>query len=124
MWARAVVVSETGWVREVSLHDGPVKTGSTFLQDLLWRYRTDLARQGTTTRGAHENKTWLGTNDVQDKAFVNYESCRRTPPSGSSARARQAPCHPITWNYRIHSRTGIQLVCIGVSGLVVRRGID
>jgi hypothetical protein len=72
-WASAVVVGQTGRMREVYLHVGPVKTGSTFLQDLLWRYRDDLARQGYLHPGTHENEMWLATNDVQDAAFVNYE---------------------------------------------------
>jgi hypothetical protein len=60
-------------MREVYLHVGPVKTGSTFLQDLLWRYRDDLARQGYYHPGAHANEMWLATNDLQDGAFVIYE---------------------------------------------------
>jgi hypothetical protein len=72
-YADALVVSQTGRMREVYLHVGPVKTGSTFLQDLLWRYRDDLARQGYLHPAAHENEMWLATNDVQDTAFVNYE---------------------------------------------------
>jgi hypothetical protein len=64
---------QTGRVREVYLHVGPMKTGSTFLQDLLWRHRDDLARQGYKHPGAHANEMWLATNDLQDGAFVNYE---------------------------------------------------
>ena len=55
------------------MHVGPVKTGSTFLQDLLWRHRDDLARQGYHHPGAHPNEMWLAANDVQDGAFVDYE---------------------------------------------------
>jgi hypothetical protein len=60
-------------VREVYLHVGPLKTGSTFLQDLLWRHRDDLARQGYHHPGAHANEMWLAANDVQDGTFVDYE---------------------------------------------------
>ena len=60
-------------MREVYLHVGPMKTGSTFLQDLLWRHREDLARQGYYHPGAHANEMWLATNDLQDTAFVNYD---------------------------------------------------
>ena len=70
---RAGCFDQTGRVREVYLHVGPVKTGSTFLQDLLWRHRDDLARQGYHHPGAHANEMWLATNDVQDGAFVDYE---------------------------------------------------
>ena len=66
-------LDQTGHVREVYLHVGPLKTGSTFLQDLLWRYRDDLLRQGYQHPGAHANEMWLATNDVQDGAFVDYE---------------------------------------------------
>jgi hypothetical protein len=64
---------QTGRVREVYLHVGPLKTGSTFLQDLLWQHRDDLARQGYLHPGAHANEMWLATNDLQDGAFVDYE---------------------------------------------------
>ena len=64
---------QTGRMREVYLHVGPMKTGSTFLQDLLWRHRDDLERQGYHHPGAHANEMWLATNDLQDAAFVNYE---------------------------------------------------
>jgi hypothetical protein len=70
---RAGCFDQTGRVREIYLHVGPVKTGSTFLQDLLWRHRDDLARQGYHHPGAHANEMWLATNDVQDGAFVDYE---------------------------------------------------
>jgi hypothetical protein len=60
-------------VREVYLHVGPLKTGSTFLQDLLWQNRDDLERQGYHHPGTHPNEMWLATNDVQGGAFVDYE---------------------------------------------------
>jgi hypothetical protein len=58
---------------DVYLHVGPVKTGSTYLQDLLWRNRDDLARQGYQHPGEHANEMWLATNDVQDQAFIHFE---------------------------------------------------
>jgi len=58
---------------EVFLHVGPVKTGSTSLQDLLWRNREDLARQGFQYFADHDNELWLAANDVQDQAFVHFE---------------------------------------------------
>jgi hypothetical protein len=60
-------------MREVYVHVGPIKTGSTFLQDVLWRYRDDLARQGYHHPGAHANEMWEATNDLQDAAFVHWE---------------------------------------------------
>ncbi len=58
---------------EVHLHVGPVKTGSTYLQDLLWRNRHHLARQGYQHPGEHDNEMWLASNDVQDQAFIHFE---------------------------------------------------
>jgi hypothetical protein len=58
---------------DVYLHVGPVKTGSTYLQDLLWRNRDDLARQGYQYPGDHDNEMWLASNDVQDQAFIHFE---------------------------------------------------
>ena len=57
-------------MREVYLHVGPVKTGSTFLQDLLWQYRDDLARQGYHHPGTHPNEMWLATNDLLHRAYL------------------------------------------------------
>jgi hypothetical protein len=58
---------------DVYLHVGPVKTGSTYLQGLLWRNRRDLARQGYQHSEDHNNEMWLASNDVQDQAFVHFE---------------------------------------------------
>jgi hypothetical protein len=60
-------------MRDVYLHVGPVKTGSTYLQDLLWRNRDDLTRQGYQHPGEHDNEMWLATNDVQDQAFIHFD---------------------------------------------------
>jgi hypothetical protein len=58
---------------EVYLHVGPVKTGSTYLQGLLWRNRQDLALQGYRHPGEHDNEMWLASNDVQDQAFIHFD---------------------------------------------------
>lgn len=57
----------------VTLHVGPVKTGSTFLQQLVWEHRHDLARQGWTVPLDHANEMWLASIDLQDGAFVHVE---------------------------------------------------
>jgi hypothetical protein len=59
-------------VTDVYLHVGPLKTGSTFLQDLLWRHREDLARQGYLHPAEHPNEIFLASNDVQDCAFQEF----------------------------------------------------
>ena len=55
---------------DVHLHVGPVKTGSAYLQNLLWSHRDDLARQGVLLPLEHANEMWLAVNDVQDGAFI------------------------------------------------------
>lgn len=54
---------------EVYLHVGPVKTGSIYLQDLMWAHRADMARQGLLLPVRHDNEMWFAANDVQDCAF-------------------------------------------------------
>jgi len=60
-------------MNDVVLHVGPVKTGSTYLQELLWRNRADLPRQGFLLPIEHDNQMWLAANDVQDGAFIHFE---------------------------------------------------
>jgi hypothetical protein len=57
----------------VIVHVGPVKTGSTYLQQLLWQHRDDLARQGWLVPLAHANEMWLASVDLQDGAFVEFD---------------------------------------------------
>lgn len=76
----------------VFLHVGPPKTGSTYLQRLLWLHREDLLRQDVRVPLAFENEMWLAADDVQDGAFV-----RTHPPEGRGAWARvttRALAHP------------------------------
>ena len=58
---------------EVYLHVGPVKTGSTYLQDLLWANRQSLAQQGVLNPCEHDNEMWFATNDIQDGAFIHFD---------------------------------------------------
>lgn len=58
---------------DVYLHVGPVKTGSTYLQDLLWANRRSLADQGVLHPCEHANEMWFATNDIQDGAFVQFD---------------------------------------------------
>jgi hypothetical protein len=58
---------------DVHLHVGPPKTGSTYLQNLLWAHRADLARQGMVLPISQPNEMWLAVNDVQDEAFAHVE---------------------------------------------------
>jgi hypothetical protein len=60
-------------MNDVVLHVGPVKTGSTYLQALLWRNRADLPRQGYLLPIEHDNQMWLAANDVQDGAFIHFD---------------------------------------------------
>lgn len=58
---------------DIYLHVGPVKTGSTYLQDLLWANRRSLARQGILDPREHHNEMWLAANDIQDGAFIPFD---------------------------------------------------
>ncbi|HVQ88547.1 MAG TPA: hypothetical protein VMT88_10235 [Actinomycetes bacterium] len=57
----------------VYLHVGPVKTGSTFLQKLLWLNRENLAEQGYLLPHDHPNDMWFAANDLQSCAFVDFD---------------------------------------------------
>jgi hypothetical protein len=59
-------------VTDIYLHVGPVKTGSTFLQAMLWRNRADLARQGILLPGESKSDIWLAANDVQDCENIHF----------------------------------------------------
>ncbi len=58
---------------DVYLHVGPVKTGSTYLQQLLWTNRQSLAEQGVFHPCEHDNEMWFATNDIQDGAFIHFD---------------------------------------------------
>ena len=58
---------------DVYLHVGPIKTGSTYLQDLIWTNRRDLASQGVLHPAEHDNELWFAANDVQDGAFIHFD---------------------------------------------------
>jgi hypothetical protein len=58
---------------DIYLHVGPVKTGSTYLQGLLWANRHSLARQGVLHPCEHDNEMWLAANDIQDGAFIPFD---------------------------------------------------
>jgi hypothetical protein len=58
---------------DIYLHVGPVKTGSTYMQDLLWTNRDSLAEQGVLHPCEHDNEMWLAANDIQDGAFLPFD---------------------------------------------------
>ena len=55
---------------DVYLHVGPVKTGSTYLQSILWNSRDALREQGVLLPAARPNEFFLAANDVQGGRFV------------------------------------------------------
>jgi len=57
----------------VVLHIGPPKTGSTYLQNIVWRNRDALRRQGLEYPAAHDNEHFLAAYDVQGGAFVHAD---------------------------------------------------
>jgi hypothetical protein len=50
---------------DVYLHVGPVKTGSTYLQSILWNSPDALREQGVLLPADHPNEFFLAANDVQ-----------------------------------------------------------
>jgi hypothetical protein len=57
---------------DIYVHVGPVKTGSTYLQDLLWANRHSLGCQGILYPCEHDNEMWLTANDIQGGAFIPF----------------------------------------------------
>ena len=55
---------------DVFLHIGPVKTGSTYLQSIMWASRDVLRDAGMLLPADHDNEHFLAANDVQDGKFV------------------------------------------------------
>lgn len=55
------------------MHVGPVKTGSTFIQDVLWQNQEDLGRQGVQHPCWYANEMWFAVNDVQDCEFIHFD---------------------------------------------------
>lgn len=51
--------------RRVVLHVGTPKTGTTYLQDLLWRNRRELRRRGVCYPGGHSDAHFLAAMDLQ-----------------------------------------------------------
>ena len=77
---------------EVYLHVGPVKTGSTYLQNILWNGRPVLREQGVLLPADHDNEFFLATNDVQDGRFVLMDLPEAAGAWGKvAARARAWP---------------------------------
>lgn len=57
-------------MNDVYLHIGPVKTGSTYLQSIMWNSRDLLRARGLLLPADHDNEHFLAANDVQDGKFV------------------------------------------------------
>lgn len=60
-------------MNDVYLHIGPVKTGSTYLQSIVWNNRGELRRQGLLLPAERENEHFLAANDIQDCTFVHVD---------------------------------------------------
>jgi hypothetical protein len=63
-------VGEYEAMSDVYLHVGPVKTGSTYLQSIMWNSRDALREQGLLLPATHPNEFFLAANDVQGGRFV------------------------------------------------------
>jgi len=77
----------------VFLHIGEPKTGTTFLQQVMWRNRTELAAQGVVLPGHHPQDHYRASQDLRDIPK------RASDPAGSwtgeweivARQAQQAP---------------------------------
>jgi hypothetical protein len=65
-----LVIGDHGAMSDVYLHVGPVKTGSTYLQSVMWNSRDALREQGILLPVTHPNEFFLAANDVQGGRFV------------------------------------------------------
>ena len=72
-------------ISDVYLHVGPVKTGSSYLQSIMWNSRDALREQGILLPITHPNEFFLAANDMQDDQFVLVET-----PGSEGAWARVA----------------------------------
>jgi hypothetical protein len=72
-------------ISDVYLHVGPVKTGSSYLQSIMWNSRDALREQGILLPITHPNEFFLAANDVQDGQFTLVET-----PGSEGAWARVA----------------------------------
>ncbi|HUY49784.1 MAG TPA: hypothetical protein VMV92_29385 [Streptosporangiaceae bacterium] len=60
-----LLVGDDGAMSDVYLHVGPVKTGSTYLRNIMWNSRGALREQGVLLPAVHPNEFFLAANDVQ-----------------------------------------------------------
>jgi len=78
---------------KVFLHIGEPKTGTTFLQQVMWRNRDELAAEGVVLPGHHPQDHYRASQDLRDIPKLASD------PAGSWAgewdilarQARQAP---------------------------------
>lgn len=82
-------------ISDIYLHVGPVKTGSSYLQSIMWVSRDALREQGILLPVTHPNEFFLAANDVQDGQFVLVET-----PEAEGAWARVA-ARSLSWPGRV-----------------------
>lgn len=58
----------------VHLHIGPPKTGTTFIQDVLWRNRDELARQGVLFPGSARPDHFYAALDLRGMRFGGHDN--------------------------------------------------
>ena len=76
----------------VFLHIGEPKTGTTFLQQVMWGNRGELAAQGLVLPGHHAQDHFRASQDLRGIEKLPATRPRRGPASGTSwpPQARQA----------------------------------
>jgi hypothetical protein len=57
----------------VYLHIGPPKTGTTYIQDVLWRNRRQLAKHGVSLPGSRPSEHFHAALDLRGMAFGGHE---------------------------------------------------
>lgn len=58
--------------KRIFLHIGAPKTGTTYLQHVLWRNREDLARHGVLYPGDAPHRQWQAALDLLDMRFLGH----------------------------------------------------
>ena len=72
------------------LHIGEPKTGTTFLQQVMWRNRSELAAQGVVLPGHHPQDHFRASQDLRGIQKLASDPAGSGLASGRSWSARRA----------------------------------
>jgi hypothetical protein len=100
--ARLYDVLVNGIPRAVYLHIGPPKTGTTYLQEVLWRNRDRLAASDLTYPGSGPADHFHAALDLRGIAFGGYENPRTVGAwDRLAARARAARTRQVVISHEV-----------------------